>query len=144
MTGTDDSVKGDLPLTGSCMCGAVRFEVSEPLVEADRCYCTRCQKRTGNGYSASALARAGSFRVTAGADRVKTFAFEDGWLKAFCKTCGGHLYAADRDDPTQIAVRLGAFDSDPGIRPSDYYFTDYAAAWSPVPDDGVTRHPEGV
>ena len=39
-------------------------------------------------------------------------------------------------------MRLGAFDEDPGIRPSYRQFTAYAAAWEPIPDDGLPRHPE--
>jgi hypothetical protein len=34
-------------LVGSCGCGTVRFEVSEPLLGSIYCHCTRCQKRTG-------------------------------------------------------------------------------------------------
>lgn len=37
---------------------------------------------------------------------------------------------------------MGAFDADPGIRPSVHQFVAYAAAWEPIPDDGLPRHPE--
>jgi hypothetical protein len=39
-------------------------------------------------------------------------------------------------------VRMGALDQDPGIRPSVHQFTDYAAPWEPIPDDGLPRFPE--
>ena len=48
-----------LPLTGGCLCGAVRYEVTEPLVSASYCHCTRCQRRTGTAASAQATGRAG-------------------------------------------------------------------------------------
>ncbi len=41
-----------------------------------------------------------------------------------------------------MSVRLGAFDGDPGIRPQNRQFVDYAAAWEPLPDDGLPRFPE--
>ena len=31
----------DLPLTGGCNCGAVRFEITEPFVGASYCHCTQ-------------------------------------------------------------------------------------------------------
>jgi hypothetical protein len=31
---------------------------------------------------------------------------------------------------------------DPGIRPQVRQFVAYAAAWEPIPDDGLPRHPE--
>ena len=53
----------DLPLTGGCNCGAVRFEVTEPLVAASYCHCKRCQRRSGAAASPNAHptpARSGS------------------------------------------------------------------------------------
>ena len=47
------------------------------------------------------------------------------------------------EDPEIIGVRLGAFDGDPGIRPSAHTFVAYAAVWEPLPDDGLPRYPEG-
>jgi hypothetical protein len=61
----------EFPLTGGCGCGVVRFEVSAPLGSAVYCRCTRCQRRTGAGASATALARAGTFRIVSGEDRLR-------------------------------------------------------------------------
>jgi hypothetical protein len=41
-----------------------------------------------------------------------------------------------------MSVRLGAFDDDPGVRPSWRQFVAYAAPWEPIPDDGILRHRE--
>ena len=43
---------------------------------------------------------------------------------------------------TPIGVRLGAFDSDPGIRPTAHQYVAYAASWEPIPDDGLPQFPE--
>jgi len=40
------------------------------------------------------------------------------------------------------SIRLGTFDSDPGVRPSYRQFVAYAASWEPIPDDGLPRFPE--
>ena len=132
-----------LPLTGACLCGEVRFEVSEPPLGALYCHCKRCQRRTGTGVSVSALAVPGSFRVTAGEDLVRSWDPRDGgWVKSFCSECGGQLFTTKADDPEMVAIRMGAFDEDPGVRPGAHQYTDYAAPWSPVPDDGLPRFPE--
>ena len=41
-----------------------------------------------------------------------------------------------------VGIRMGTFDEDPGIRPSVRQFAAYAAAWEPIPEDGLPRFPE--
>ena len=59
-------------LTGGCNCGAVRFEITEPLFDARYCHCTRCQRRTGAAASANASVALGSFRIVSGEDVLKS------------------------------------------------------------------------
>jgi hypothetical protein len=131
-----------LPLTGGCMCGEVRYEVDAPLEAAGYCHCTRCQRRTGGSASASARVAPGSFRIARGEERVEVYRPADGFEKAFCSGCGSALFSRNPSDPEQISVRMGTFDSDPGIRLSYRQFVAYAAAWEPIPDDGLPRFPE--
>jgi hypothetical protein len=130
------------PITGACGCGAVRFEVSEPFLGATYCHCTRCQRRTGTGASANARAKADAFRILAGEDRIRSWEPPDGAAKFFCGDCGSALFSRTSIDADTVGVRLGALDSDPGIRPAAHQFVAYAAAWEPIPDDGLPRHPE--
>jgi hypothetical protein len=129
-------------LTGRCGCGAVRFELTEPLVLASYCHCTRCQRRTGAGASANGRTQPGSFRVTAGEDRLRAWRPEGGWDKWFCGDCGSALFSRDPADQSTVSVRLGSLDSDPGVRPSARQFVASAAAWEPIPDDGLPRYPD--
>jgi hypothetical protein len=136
---TDDAVQ----LTGHCMCGAVAFEISAPLQGAVYCHCRRCQRRTGSAFAVSGVTQPGSFAIVQGEDAVRTYLPADGgWLKGFCGTCGGHLFAAHPEDREQVVVRLGALDQDPGVRPGAHQFVDYAAPWEPIPEDGLPRFPE--
>jgi hypothetical protein len=132
----------ELPLTGGCLCGGVRFEVTEPLVSASYCHCTRCQRRTGAAASAQARIAEGSLRITAGEELVRSYEPPDGFAKEFCSACGSALWSRDPEDPEVISVRLGAVDADPGIRPAYRQFVTYAAPWEALPDDGLPRYPE--
>ena len=132
----------ELPLTGGCMCGGVRFRVTEPLVSAGYCHCTRCQRRTGTAASASGRIARGSLEVTQGEELIRAYEPPDGFAKVFCSACGSALWSRSPDDADVIGVRLGAFDGDPGIRPSYRQYVAYAAVWEPIPEDGLPRHPE--
>ena len=132
------------PITGGCLCGKVRFEVTEPFVDAHYCHCTRCQRRTGSAFSASAEPAPGSFRIKAGEELLRSFRPDDGWHKFFCGECGGHVFSRSHEDPEVFGVRMGAIDGDPGVRPSYHQYVAYAAPWQPLPDDGLPRYEERV
>ena len=133
----------ELPLTGGCLCGAVRFEISAPLRSAGYCHCTRCQRRTGAAASAQGGIVPGSLRWVSGSEHIKTWwPPDDGFGKSFCGECGSALCSRDPEKPEEVfAVRLGAFDGDPGVRPSVRRYTANAAVWEPLPDDGLERIP---
>jgi hypothetical protein len=130
-----------LPLTGGCGCGAVRFEVTEPLRFASYCHCTRCQRRTGTAASVNAALVPGSFRFVSGEGDVRSWAPDGGWEKGFCGRCGSALFSREPGRPVG-SVRLGSLDRDPGIRPAFHQFVAYAASWAPLPDDGLPRYAE--
>ena len=129
-------------LTGGCNCGAVRFEVTAPLVLASYCHCKRCQRRSGAGASANAHPAPGAFRIVAGKDRLRVWQPEDGGEKWFCGDCGSSLFGRNPQHADPIGIRMGTFDTDPGIRPSVRQFVSSAASWEPIPDDGLRRYPE--
>jgi hypothetical protein len=131
-----------LPLTGGCLCGGVRFEVSEPLVSAGYCHCTRCQRRTGTAASVQGRIVPGSLRIVSGEELLRSFAPSDGFPKVFCSVCGSALWSQSPDDPEVISIRLGTFDRDPGVDLTYRQFVAYAAPWEPIPDDGLPRFPE--
>ena len=130
------------PLTGSCLCWAVRFELTEPPVSASYCHCTRCQRRTGAAASAQARIVPGSLRILSGEELLRAFEPDGGAGKVFCSACGGALWSVNPEDGEIMSVRMGAFDSDPGVRPAYRQYVAYAAPWEPIPDDGLPRYSE--
>ena len=128
-----------LPITGGCNCGAVRFEVTAPFEASMYCHCTRCQRRTGAAASANARISPDHFRIIHGEDRIRSWEPPEGAPKFFCGDCGSALFSRS---PGSVGVRLGAIDGDPGIRPSGRQYVAYAAAWEPIPEDGLPRYPE--
>lgn len=125
-------------LTGACLCGAIAFELDRPPLGARYCHCTRCQRRTGTSSSANAAIDPASLTVTRGREHLGGFQPPDGARKSFCGLCGGALFSGQGDEIS--AVRLGAFDGDPGVRPDRRQYVADAAAWETIPDDGLARY----
>jgi hypothetical protein len=133
----------DTSIGGGCMCGAVRFALSERPTDAGYCHCTRCQHRTGGATSAQARIDGRTFRLLSGEDALGVWRHPDGGFeKCFCRRCGAHLFSRSPDDPTKMSIRMAAFDEDPGVRPAWRAFVAYAAPWEPIPDDGLRRYQE--
>ena len=133
----------DGPITGGCLCGSVRFEITEPPFNAGYCHCTRCQRRTGTAASAQARIPPGALRVTSGQELVAAYAPGDGGFeKMFCSACGSALFSRHPERHEVMSVRLGALDEDPGLEMEWRQYVAYAASWEPIPDDGVPRYPQ--
>jgi hypothetical protein len=133
-----------LPLTGSCLCGGVRFEVTEPFRRSSHCHCSRCRKHSGAfGLTMGRVSREG-FRLLAGEELIRVYRpAEDAAVKAFCEVCGSSLFGAWWPEGEEISIRLSALDGDPGIRPQYHTFVDSKAPWDELPDDHLPRYPAG-
>jgi hypothetical protein len=83
-----------------------------------------------------------TFRIVSSEDKLRVWKPDDGGEKWFCGDCGSSLLGRKPSHPDPIGIRMGAFDGDPGIRPSVRQFVSYAAPWEPIPDDGLPQHPE--
>ena len=92
---------------GSCLCGAVTFEVAGPLPGPDACHCTQCRKSSGHIFVSTDVPR--STLTVHGADKVTWYRSSEKVRRGFCSTCGSSLFwdPLGRD---WIGVAMGAFD----------------------------------
>lgn len=130
-------------LTGSCLCGAVRYEIrGEPLVMYV-CHCGTCRKATGTAFATNLLVRGDDFAVVAGEDRLAAFESSPQKRRHFCGGCGSPIYS--RADATKdvVSVRAGTLDTPPAQRPSMHTWVRDKAPWWEIRDD-VPQLPEGL
>jgi hypothetical protein len=129
------------PLQGGCLCGAVRYEITAPFISAGYCHCTHCQRRTGTASSAGGRVPQSGFALLEGEDQMRAYTPPSGRPKWFCATCGSAVFSGEPLSDTEVAVRLGSLDGDPGIRPQYRHWVDSAVSWEQIPEDGLPRHP---
>jgi hypothetical protein len=130
------------PLRGSCLCGGVRFELTQPFRRANHCHCSRCRKHSGTfGETQGRVPRDG-FRLVAGEELLRVYRPGQGAaVKVFCTVCGSSLFGGHWPEGPEVSVRLGSLDADPGIRPQYHSFVDSRAPWEELPEDGLPRYP---
>jgi hypothetical protein len=95
-------------LKGSCLCGAVSFEVAGPILSSDACHCRECRKQSGHYWASADVARP-ALAIT-GADKLTWFQASERVRRGFCSTCGAFLFW-DPIGRDRIAVAMGALDT---------------------------------
>lgn len=102
--------------TGSCLCGEVKYTITESVSETGACHCDMCRRWTG-GVFLGVKVSADQMRIT-GEDTVGVFTSSPWAERSFCKTCGTSLwYRVTAPGPMQgeYHVGLGGFDQADGI-----------------------------
>jgi hypothetical protein len=127
-------------LTGSCLCGGVRFAVGVPFIRASACHCESCKKISGGVGTASGLARSADIRILAGEELLTTYQPDEGSAKTFCSVCGTNLFGGGWPKSELAVVRLPALD-EPFEEPlAMHIFVRSIAPWEVLPDDGAERY----
>lgn len=103
--------------SGSCHCGAVRFEADIDFASGSgRCNCTICLKRRNWGV----LIQPDAFRLTAGEDRLSDFRDASGvGNRPFCRECGGGMFGHGHLEQLGgdfVSVSIGGLD---GLTPEE-------------------------
>jgi hypothetical protein len=127
-------------LKGSCLCGGVRFEVSQEPDTLRYCHCESCKKLSGGTGTVNFRAPSASIRILEGEDLLQTFQPAEGSAKTFCLACGSNLFGGGWPESETCSVRAAAVDDPFDARPSAHIFTRSVAAWERLPDDGLERH----
>lgn len=122
---------GNLKLNGSCLCGAVHYEISGTRGQFFHCHCQRCRKATGTGHASNIIMKPETVDWTSGNDRLKYYKVPDArrFATVFCSTCGSPMPRVAQDLSIAV-IPAGTLDNDPGIQPQARIFQDSKAAWS--------------
>ena len=121
-----------MSLSGSCLCGAVRYQSSAVPAFAGHCYCLDCQKETGGGHLTIAAVPDATFKVTG---PTGTFTSQGGSGqtidRTFCSKCGSTLFSRPLAMAGMTILRAGTLDDPSQITPSMSIYTSRAQAWDP-------------
>lgn len=92
---------------GSCLCGAVSFEVAGTLPPPDACHCSKCRKQSGHFFASTDVPRAAVTMHTA--DTLTWFRSSEKVRRGFCAVCGSTLFW-DPIERDWLGIAMGAFE----------------------------------
>lgn len=116
-------------LKGSCLCGAVRYEVSGQIESFYLCHCTRCRKATGSAHAANLFSTTARVRWISGENVIGRFSVPNTkHSRSFCKQCGSPVPTTQMEGALWV-VPAGGLDGDVPHRPNAHIFGAERAAW---------------
>jgi hypothetical protein len=130
-------------LTGSCLCGAVAYEVAAPLERIAHCHCRTCRKTHGAAFSSVTAVPRESFRWVRGEDVLAAWESSPGKFRRFCSRCGSHIMAERTAQPV-VLLRLGCLDTSVAELPQQLHIWRSGAASWYDPKRQWPEKPEGL
>ena len=125
-------------ITGSCLCGGVRFEIERASGPFELCHCTRCRKVSGSAFQAGVGVRSQDFRLVSGKDLISTY--EAPILRnpppyriSFCSRCSSPVPNPEPDSEW-CEIPAGLLDGDPVLKPDKHIFVEHKAPWFEIAD----------
>jgi hypothetical protein len=122
---------------GSCLCGAVKFEVSCALPGPDACHCTQCRKHSGH-YGVGCDVPKSAVKIE-GENSITWFKSSEKVRRGFCKTCGSSLFFDPLFPPVRgepwIGIAMGAFDGPTSTKIALHIFMAEKGDYYDVNDD---------
>lgn len=125
--------------TGSCLCGAVTYEISGPLQAVVACHCGQCRKMTGH-YLAATAARHKYFRLVRHLG-LKWYNASDLARRGFCRECGTTLFWEAHDDD-KISIAAGTLDGATDLKIAAHIFVANKGDYYELAD-GLPQHQQG-
>ncbi|MEZ5775325.1 MAG: GFA family protein [Hyphomicrobiaceae bacterium] len=133
-------------LTGQCLCGGIRFEITAPFRPVIMCHCRQCAQWTGHAVAATAVATE-HFRLTAGEDLLGWYRASGVATRGFCRTCGSSLFWKP-EDGSRISILAGSLDPPTGLAVESHIHvgakSDYFSLCDDVPKYDGGSAPMGV
>ena len=124
-------------VTGSCLCGANRFEVEGEFESFFLCHCSRCRKDTGSAHGANLFSTTARLRWLSDGTAVSRYKLPGTeHARNFCSTCGSAL-PSEQMDGKLLVVPAGSLDTPVELRPDAHICVADRADWDEHLEDVV-------
>ena len=125
-----------ISVKGSCLCGAVTYQLSGEVNRFYHCHCRRCRKAPGTGHATNVMVKVDEVTGTQGEDLLNRFKVPDAerFYTQFCSQCGS---AMPRSVPEigMVVIPAGSLDSEIELQPQARIFWDSRSPWSCAGDE---------
>ena len=123
-------------VTGSCFCGAVKYEVEFPTSWCGHCHCSMCRRPHGASFVTWVAVPSEQFKITSGEQNITRFQSSENGTRNFCKICGSQMTC--QTHPEEMDVALASLHGKIDREPDTHFYFDSRADWTVV-NDNLTK-----
>lgn len=120
-------------IEGSCLCGALRYEIEPPLRSMLHCHCSMCRKHHGSAFVTFVTAPPSAFRWTAPPQTLRRFRSSGLLERGFCDRCGSPA-PVPLETAGLVLAPAGALHGELGVQPRAHLFVASKAPWDEIND----------
>ncbi len=128
--------------TGGCLCGGVRFEIHDQLMDVINCHCSKCRRFHGHMGAYTATNRENL--ILKRSDTLKWFHSTTDETpnvhRGFCGNCGSSLFWDPRGKP-HISIAAGALDAPTGLETTGHVWISQMGDYYEI-TDALIQHDE--
>jgi hypothetical protein len=126
---------------GQCLCGQIKFEITQPIEDIICCHCSECRRVQGTAFATNGNVKNKNFKFLTGENNLTEFKENDNKSRFFCSGCGAPVMAKLKNNPTYTRIRLGLITNDIQEKIDKHIFVTSKANWDTICDD-VIQHKE--
>jgi hypothetical protein len=126
-------------LTGGCLCGKVRYSVTQTMrFRSYACHCTDCQRRSGSAFGIQQSVLSADLTVDGEILRGEHVQPSGAIAGIYaCKACLTRVYTDNNARPGIANLRAGTLDSSPSMVPAAHLWVQSKQPWVVIPPDAV-------
>ncbi|ACB76401.1 GFA family protein [Opitutus terrae] len=113
-------------LTGGCLCGGTRYELTAVPFDVGDCHCVDCRRAAGAPFVTWGTVYRGDFRITQGEVRRVAHANR---FRSFAACCGTPLVFEESSEPPAIDVTIASLDDPTPFAPERVIWLEDRLPW---------------
>ena len=121
-------------LTGGCLCGTVRFEVTPPTKWCAHCHCSLCRRAHGAAFVTWFGVERSQFGLTQGSDDLQWYQSTSVARRGFCSRCGSTIFFESERWADEVHIALAHMDGPIDRQPTAHVFFDAHVDWVELGD----------
>ena len=124
------------PITGGCLCGAVRYAIAAPPLAVRTSWRRYCQYIASGSGTVNATFLAEAVTIEGATSDFRSIADSGAVMhRRFCPACGAHLFSTAEARPRVIVVRAGTMDDPEQAPPTVTIWAGRAPSWACIDED---------